>query len=79
MAPWLVPFSASVPVICNWLVVISPQLHVGRVLPITTGFLQVYTPVYSCSNTGSVIRDDPYWTSDENNLELIEQFHYRIV
>ena len=27
--------------------------------------------VSSCSNTGS-IRDDPYWTSRENNLELIE-------
>ena len=26
---------------------------------------------YSCSNTGS-IRDDPYWTSRRNNLELIE-------
>ena len=25
----------------------------------------------SCSNTGS-IRDDPYWTSRENSLELIE-------
>jgi hypothetical protein len=24
----------------------------------------------SCSNTGS-IRDDPYWTSRENSLELI--------
>ena len=24
-----------------------------------------------CSNTGS-IRDDPYWTSRKNNLELIE-------
>jgi hypothetical protein len=27
--------------------------------------------VSSCSNTGS-IRDDPYWTSRENSLELIE-------
>ena len=27
--------------------------------------------VSSCSNTGS-IRDDPYWTSQENSLELIE-------
>ena len=27
--------------------------------------------VSSCSNTGS-IRDDPYWTSRKNNLELIE-------
>ena len=25
----------------------------------------------SCSNTGS-IRDDPYWTSRKNSLELIE-------
>jgi hypothetical protein len=25
----------------------------------------------SCGNTGS-IRDDPYWTSRENSLELIE-------
>ena len=29
-----------------------------------TGFLM-------CSNTGS-IRDDPYWTSRKNSLELIE-------
>jgi hypothetical protein len=29
------------------------------------------TPVSSCSNTGS-IRDDPYWTSRKNSLELIE-------
>ena len=29
------------------------------------------TLVSSCSNTGS-IRDDPYWTSRENSLELIE-------
>ena len=28
----------------------------------------------SCSNTGS-IRDDPYWTSRKNNLELIELFN----
>jgi hypothetical protein len=27
--------------------------------------------VSSCSNTGS-IRDDPYWTSRETSLELIE-------
>jgi hypothetical protein len=27
--------------------------------------------VSSCSNTGS-IRDDPYWTSRKNSLELIE-------
>ena len=27
--------------------------------------------VFSCSNTGS-IRDDPYWTSRKNSLELIE-------
>jgi hypothetical protein len=27
--------------------------------------------VSSCSNTGS-IKDDPYWTSRENSLELIE-------
>jgi hypothetical protein len=27
--------------------------------------------VSSCSKTGS-IRDDPYWTSRKNNLELIE-------
>ena len=27
--------------------------------------------VSSCNNTGS-IRDDPYWTSVKNNLELIE-------
>ena len=27
--------------------------------------------VSSCSNTGS-IRDDPYWTSMKNSLELIE-------
>jgi hypothetical protein len=27
--------------------------------------------VSSCSNTGS-IRDEPYWTSRENSLELIE-------
>jgi hypothetical protein len=27
--------------------------------------------VSSCSNTGS-IRDDPYWTSRANSLELIE-------
>ena len=27
--------------------------------------------VSSCSNTGS-IRDDPYWTSGKNSLELIE-------
>ena len=27
--------------------------------------------VSSCSNTGS-IRDHPYWTSRENNLELME-------
>ena len=26
-----------------------------------------------CSNTGSV-RDDPYWTSRKNSLELIELF-----
>jgi hypothetical protein len=29
------------------------------------------TLVSSCSNTGS-IRDDPYWTSRKNSLELIE-------
>jgi hypothetical protein len=29
------------------------------------------TPVASCGNTGS-IRDDPYWTSRENSLELME-------
>ena len=27
--------------------------------------------ISSCSNTGS-IRDDPYWTSRKNSLELIE-------
>jgi hypothetical protein len=27
--------------------------------------------VSSCSNTGSV-RDDPYWTSRENSIELIK-------
>ena len=27
--------------------------------------------VFSCSNTGSA-RDDPYWTSRMNSLELIE-------
>ena len=27
--------------------------------------------VFFCSNTGSV-RDDPYWTSRKNSLELIE-------
>ena len=27
--------------------------------------------VFICSNTGS-IRDDPYWTSRKNSLELIE-------
>jgi hypothetical protein len=34
-------------------------------LPNTTG------QVSSCSNTGS-IRDNPYWTSRKNSLELIE-------
>ena len=29
--------------------------------------------VFSCINSGS-IRDDPYWTSRKNNLELIELF-----
>ncbi len=28
-------------------------------------------PITSCSNPGS-IRDDPYWTSRKNSLELIE-------
>ena len=35
-------------------------------------------PVSSCSNTGS-IRDDPYWTSRENSLELIELSSINIV
>ena len=30
-----------------------------------------FEEVSSCSNTGS-IRDDPYWTSRKNSLELIE-------
>ena len=30
-----------------------------------------FQQVFSCSNTGS-IRDDPYWTSKKNSLELIE-------
>jgi hypothetical protein len=25
-----------------------------------------------CCNTGSILRDDPYWTSRKNSLELIE-------
>jgi hypothetical protein len=29
------------------------------------------SPVFFCSNT-IPIRDDPYWTSRENSLELIE-------
>jgi hypothetical protein len=29
------------------------------------------TPISSCSNTGS-IRDDPYWTSRKNSLELLK-------
>ena len=35
--------------------------------------LYMFSLVYvsSCSNTGS-IRDDPYWTSRKNSLELIE-------
>ena len=31
----------------------------------------VLVEVSSCSNTG-LIRGDPYWTSRENSLELIE-------
>ena len=34
--------------------------------------------VSSCSNTGS-IRDDPYWTSRKNSLELIELSSINIV
>ena len=34
--------------------------------------------IYSCSNTGS-IRDDPYWTSKANSLELIELSSLNIV
>ena len=34
--------------------------------------------VSCCSNTGS-IRDDPYWTSRENSLELIELSSINIV
>ena len=30
----------------------------------------ILVSVFSCSNTGS-IRDDPYWTSRKNSLELI--------
>jgi hypothetical protein len=39
-------------------------------LPKITDFLQG-TPVSYRSNTGS-IRDDPYWTSRKNSLELIK-------
>jgi hypothetical protein len=51
----------SVSEILNRLVLISSQLHARR----------LRTPVSSCGNTGS-IRDDSYWTSRENSLELIE-------
>jgi hypothetical protein len=33
--------------------------------------------VSSCSNTGS-IRDDPYWTSRENSLELIVLYNKNV-
>ena len=36
------------------------------------------TPVSPCRNTGS-IRDDPYWTSRKNSLELIELSSINIV
>ena len=38
----------------------------------------VLVQVSSCSNTGS-IRDDPYWTSRKNSLELIELSSINIV
>ena len=38
----------------------------------------VLVQVSSCSNSGS-IRDDPYWTSRENSLELIELSSINIV
>ncbi len=39
--------------------------------PITSSEQITTLLVSSCSNTGS-IRDDPYWTSRKNTLELIE-------
>ena len=56
-----------IPEICSklsCLIIISPQSHVRRSVLSSAA-------ISFCSNTGS-IRDDPYWTSRENSLELIE-------
>jgi hypothetical protein len=45
---------------------ISPESHVRRVLIFFAGYARI-----SGSKT-SAIKDDPYWTSRKNNLELIK-------
>ena len=56
------------------LLIIGLQLYVRRVLPVRLYQIQQVSAMYLnflCSNTGSII-DDPYWTSRDNSLELIE-------
>ena len=57
----------SFPAICSFLIIISAQLHVGRMHASSLTLYQTSGALISCCGNTGPISDIPYWTSKENS------------